>query len=487
MKGAPPEQKTSSAAPPLRLVVVLVVVVWISLLYYQFPMLAGGGGAPLVTVGRSDSADDPCRGRYIYVHDLPPRFNADILRDCRKTKDHWPDMCGFVGNAGLGRPLADPLDRVFTGENGWYGTHQFALDAIFHNRMKQYGCLTNKSSLADAVFVPFYAGFDFVRYHWGYDNATKDAASVDLTQWLMRRPEWKRAGGRDHFLVAGRTGWDFRRSTNIDPNWGTDLLVMPGGREMSVLVLESSLVHEREYSVPYPTYFHPRSDAEVRRWQDRVRGLERRWLMAFVGAPRPDNPKNIRERIMAQCESTDACAQLGCALGTSQCHSPYKIMRLFQTATFCLQPPGDSYTRRSVFDSMVAGCIPVFFHRMSAYLQYKWYLPEDHAKYSVFITEEDVRTGNLSIEAALREIPPERVERIREEVIRLIPTVLYADPRSKLETVRDAFDIAVEGIIGKVAGDRRGGAAAVDPIDTTSATDNHNLSPWQGLGSRRRK
>uniref|UniRef100_A0ACD5WQH5 Uncharacterized protein n=1 Tax=Avena sativa TaxID=4498 RepID=A0ACD5WQH5_AVESA len=486
MKGAPAEQKTSSAAPPLRLVVVLVVVVWISILHYQFPVLAGGRVVPLVAGGRSDSAD-PCRGRYIYVHDLPPRFNADILRDCRKTKDHWPDMCGFVSNAGLGRPLADPLDKVFTGKNGWYGTHQFALDAIFHNRMKQYGCLTNESSLADAVFVPFYAGFDFVRYHWGYDNATKDAASVDLTQWLMGRPEWKRAGGRDHFLVAGRTGWDFRRSTNIDPNWGTDLLVMPGGREMSVLVLESSLVHDREYSVPYPTYFHPRSDAEVRRWQDRVRGLERRWLMAFVGAPRPDNPKNIRERIMAQCESTDDCAQLGCALGSSQCHSPYKIMRLFQTATFCLQPPGDSYTRRSVFDSMVAGCIPVFFHRMSAYLQYKWYLPEDHAKYSVFITEEEVRTGNVSIEAALREIPPERVERMREEVIRLIPTVLYADPRSKLETVRDAFDIAVEGIIGKVAGARRGGAAAVHPIDTMLATDNHNLSPWQGLGSRRRK
>jgi hypothetical protein len=157
-------------------------------------------------------------------------------------------------------------------------------------------------------------------------------------------------------------------------------------------------------------------------------------------------------------------------------------MRLFQTATFCLQPPGDSYTRRSVFDSIVAGCIPVFFHQVSAYLQYKWYLPEDHAKYSVFITEEDVRTGNVSIEAVLREIPPETVERMREEVIRIIPTVLYADPRSKLETVRDAFDIAVEAIIGEVSGARSSAAAAVNPIDTTLGS-----SPWQGLGFRRRK
>ena len=110
MKGAPADQKTSIAAPPLRVIVVLVVVGWISFLYYKLSVLKeGDGGAPLVAGGQSDGAD-PCRGRYVYVQDLPPRFNADILRDCRKTDDHWPDMCGFVSNAGLGRPLADPLD-----------------------------------------------------------------------------------------------------------------------------------------------------------------------------------------------------------------------------------------------------------------------------------------------------------------------------------------------------------------------------------------
>ncbi|CAN6322476.1 unnamed protein product [Urochloa humidicola] len=438
----------------------------------QRPHARGGGGE-----------DATCRGRYVYIHDLPPRFNADIIRDCRKTEDHWADMCRFLSNAGLGRPLSDRVDGVIRSEAGWYDTHQFALDAIFHNRMRQYECLTTDPAEASAVFVPFYAGFDFVRYHWGYDNATRDAASWDLAAWLMSRPEWDRMGGRDHFLVAGRTGWDFRRSNNVDPDWGTDLLVMPAGRNMSVLVLESAMLHGTDFPVPYPTYFHPRSDADVIRWQDRVRARRRTWLMAFVGAPRPDVPINIRVRdhVIAQCKaaSSGACTMLGCAraTGSTQCHTPGNIMRLFQRTVFCLQPPGDTCTRRSAFDSMVAGCIPVFFHQGSAYKQYRWHLPGDHHRYSVYIPDADVRQRNVSIEAVLRAIPPETVERMREEVIRLIPRVLYADPRSKLETLKDAVDIAVEGILDTVARIRKGeyvdsgGPVTEDPPNLFSSTE----------------
>ena len=45
---------------------------------------------------------------------------------------------------------------------------------------------------------------------------------------------------------------------------------------------------------------------------------------------------------------------------------------------------------------------------------------------------------------------------MREEVIKLIPTVIYADPRSRLETIKDAFDVAVEGILDKVERIKKG-------------------------------
>ncbi|KAJ3690017.1 hypothetical protein LUZ61_019181 [Rhynchospora tenuis] len=400
----------------------------------------------------AENQSDPCGGRYIYVHNLPSRFNDDMLRDCKKLS-LWTNMCKFMINDGLGPPL-DNSGGVFS-DTGWYATNQFAVDVIFNNRMKQYECLTNDSSIAAAIFVPFYAGFDIARYLWGYNISMRDAASLDLVNWLENRPEWKLMGGKDHFLVAGRITWDFRRLTENEMDWGNKLLFLPAARNMSMLVVESSPWNANDFGIPYPTYFHPAMDADVFIWQERMRKLERQWLFSFAGAPRPDNLKSIRGQIIDQCRKSSMCKLLECDFGESKCHSPSSIMKMFQSSLFCLQPQGDSYTRRSAFDSMLAGCIPVFFHPGSAYVQYTWHLPKNYTRYSVFIPENDVRNGNVNIEERLRQYSPLMVKQMREEVINLIPNLIYADPRSKLETLKDAFDVAVDAIINKVAKIRR--------------------------------
>nr|GEW03664.1 xyloglucan galactosyltransferase MUR3 [Tanacetum cinerariifolium] len=395
----------------------------------------------------AENVSDPCGGRYVYVHDLPSRFNEDMLKQCRSLSK-WTNMCKFTTNAGLGPPLEND-EGVFS-EKGWYATNQFAVDVIFSNRMKQYECLTKDSSLAAAIFVPFYAGFDIARYLWGYNISMRDAASIDLVEWLQKRPEWGIMGGNDHFLVAGRITWDFRRLSEDENDWGNKLLFLPAAKNMSMLVVESSPWNANDFAIPYPTYFHPSKDAEVFAWQDRMMGLDRKWLFCFAGAPRPDNPKSIRGQIIDQCKSSPVGKLLECDLGESKCHSPSSIMQMFQSSVFCLQPQGDSYTRRSAFDSMLAGCIPVFFHPGSAYTQYVWHLPKNYSKYSVFIPEDDLRKKKISIEERLSQIPQDQVKKMREEVINLIPGLIYADPRSKLDSHRDAFDVSVQAIINKV-------------------------------------
>ncbi|KAL2898974.1 Xyloglucan galactosyltransferase MUR3, partial [Bienertia sinuspersici] len=389
-----------------------------------------------------------CSGRYIFVQTLPRRFNVDLLRDC-KSLDQWMDMCQYVRNSGLGPDLPN-VDRVFS-KYGWYATNQFLLEVIFHNRMKQYDCLTNDSSIASAIFVPFYAGLDVARHLWNSNSEVRDSSGYALVRLLKRKTEWKKWWGRDHFFVAGRITWDFRRSANKnDPDWGTNFLYLPESKNMTGLVIESSPWNSNDFGIPYPTYFHPANDAEVFQWQNRVRKQRRENLFSFAGAPRPDRPDSIRNQLISQCENSEKCMLIHCNNWKNKCHKPAELMKMFQSSVFCLQPPGDSYTRRSTFDSILAGCIPVFFHPGSAYIQYLWHFPREFTKYSVFIPMYEVRNGNVSIQKVLENIPTQKVEKMREEIINLIPSIIYADPRCKLETLEDAFDVALKGVLERV-------------------------------------
>ncbi|KAJ4978159.1 hypothetical protein NE237_008939 [Protea cynaroides] len=407
---------------------------------------------------RSKPTVDPCSGQYVYVHSLPSRFNDDMLKDCRSLS-MWTDMCRFTANMGLGPPISNS-QGVYS-NTGWYATNQFALDVIFHNRMKQYKCLTNDPFMASAIFVPFYAGFDISRYLLGFNTSMRDSTSIDLFKWLTETPEWKVLGGRDHFLVAGRMTWDFRRMTD---NWGNKLMLLDEAKNMTMLVIESSPWNSNDFAIPYPTHFHPSRDLEVFQWQNKIRRFKRRYLFSFAGGPRPKLSGSIRGQIIDQCRaSRRKCKMLECQPRSSKCDNPGNVMKIFQSSVFCLQPPGDSYTRRSAFDSILAGCIPVFFHPGSAYVQYIWHLPQNYKTYSVFISEIELREGKVSIEKRLLQIPIEQVRAMREQVIRLIPGVIYADPRSKLETLEDAFDLAVQGVIKRVDRMRKAISDGVDP------------------------
>lgn len=367
-------------------------------------------------------------------------------------------MCPFVVNDGLGPPI-NASDGVGGGavfsETGWYATNQFTLELIFHSRIRQYECVTTDSSLASIVYVPYYPGLDIGRHLWGYNVSVRDSTALELVRWLRSRPEWAAMGGRDHFLVAGRITWDFRRVVTEDGDWGSNFLFMPEAKNMTCLVIESSPWHANDFAVPYPTYFHPSSAGEIVAWQERMRGMERPWLFSFAGAPRPNMTGSIRGQLIEQCRSSGRCKLLECHLGVSKCDSPSSVMHMFQSSVFCLQPQGDSYTRRSVFDAMLAGCIPVFFHPGTAYVQYVWHLPKKYSTYSVFISEDEVREGKVRVEEVLERVTGEEVRRMREEVVRMIPRLVYRAPGAKMEGVKDAFDVAIQGVIMRVENERR--------------------------------
>ncbi|KAM2896713.1 hypothetical protein COP2_006439 [Malus domestica] len=169
-----------------------------------------------------------------------------------------------------------------------------------------------------------------------------------------------------------------------------------------MLAIESSPWNSNDFAIPYPTYFHPSKDIEVFQWKNRMRRQKRHILFSFAGGPRPNLQNSIRNEIIDQCRAASRkCKLLECTSGPDKCHKPVFVMKMFQGSVFCLQPPGGSLTRRSIFDSILAGCIPVFFHPGSAYVQYLWHLPKYYAKYSVLILAIGIQKGKVSIERTL--------------------------------------------------------------------------------------
>ncbi|KAI4370444.1 hypothetical protein MLD38_018798 [Melastoma candidum] len=416
--------------------------------------------------------EDSCRGRYIYVHDLPPKFHADLLIHCRVlTRGTDGNMCPYLENAGLGPMVDDPEGVLSNGS--WYKTNQFLLEVIFHEKMKRYKCLTEDSSFASAVYIPYYAGLDISQYLYSNNISVRDAAAFDLMRWLTGRPEWGRLSGRDHFFVAGRIAWDFRRQLDDPSDWGTKLMFLPEAQNMTLLSVESS-VWNNDFAIPYPTFYHPSKDVEVSEWQERMRKQMRRHLFTFVGAPRPEPQLTIRGEIIRQCVlSRGNCNWVNCSSDSNNCDNPANVMKAFQRSVFCLQPGGDSYTRRSTFDSILSGCIPVFFHSGAAYVQYLWHLPKNYPSYSVFIPMDNTTKAN--IESVLIQIPEHDVLAMREEVIRLIPGIVYADPRSSERTFEDAFDVTVKRVLERVGKTREVIAAGGDPSIGFAEQNHHKF------------
>lgn len=413
----------------------------------QAKLLSFGGS--LGRLRRTQGDVEQCKDKYVYIHRVPSEWNSQILSDCHLLKE-WTDMCVALSNAGLGPAMHK--DNSFFTPTGWYETHQFALEVIFHNRMQQYECLTADSSQASAIYVPFYAGLEAQRTLWSHDVAFRDANPVKFEQWLVEQPEWEALHGHDHFTVGGRITWDFRRKERA--SWGNILLTLPAMQNLTTLVIESNPWDPIDMGIPYPTYFHPSSDSELQVWQAKVRAMSRPVLFSFAGGTRRDMSRLIRGQLIDQCRRSPYCKLFSCDGGA--CQSPQPLMKLFEESQFCLQPQGDSATRKSIFDSMLAGCIPVFFHHHS-YSGYAWHLPKNQSEFSVFISEDHIRSGVLSVESVLRRIPGKTIQRMRDTIVELIPNLVYADPRgdSTLEESTDAFGIAMKGVLERISEKKR--------------------------------
>ncbi|KAL6530103.1 hypothetical protein OROMI_028748 [Orobanche minor] len=393
------------------------------------------------------SESDNCRSAKVYVYDLPVMFNRELLDSCRDL-DPWHSRCNAISKDGLG-PRAVGLSGV--PENlapSWHWTDMFAVEVLYHARILNHECRTTEQGSATAFYIPFYAGLAVGKYLLTNHTAEeRDAHCERLLTWLRYQPPWGRSNGSDHFITLGRMTWDFRRLGNDRDGWGSSFIHMPLMRHVLRLAVERDPWDHLEVGVPYPTGFHPKSKSELDQWLDFVQSRERTSLFTFVGARRRVKG-DFRTLLLSHCcNESDWCRVVDCS-GTRCYDGTSEILEAFLDSDFCLQPRGDTYTRRSTFDCMLAGSIPVFFRKRNIHNQYQWFLGDDPEKFSVLIDRKDVRDGSTSIRKALEGYSRDEVREMRERVISIIPKIVYSNVASnEVRIDKDAFDVAIDGVL----------------------------------------
>ncbi|KAL1192042.1 Xyloglucan-specific galacturonosyltransferase 1 [Cardamine amara subsp. amara] len=394
-----------------------------------------------LAIGNNHQNPRSCEGKGIYVYDLPSKFNKNLLGECSDMVP-WADFCSYFKNDAFGESIEN-LGK------GWYRTHQYALEPIFHSRVLKHPCRVYDESQAKLFYVPFYGGMDVLRWHFkNVSKDVKDVLAIEVVKWLGSKKSWKENSGKDHVFVLGKISWDFRRNDKF--SWGSSLLEMQEMKNPTKLLIERNPWELNDVAIPHPTYFHPKTDDDIASWQNKIIGKTRHSLISFAGGSRPGKPDNIRFTLIDQCTSSpNQCRFLNCTNGS--CDKPESVIELFQDSEFCLQPPGDSPTRKSVFDSLLSGCIPVIFDPYTAYYQYTWHLPEDHRRYSVYINKEDVKAKRVNVIEKLMSKTLREREDMRSYIVHeLLPGLVYGDPNAKFERFRDAFDITMDSLLKKI-------------------------------------
>ncbi|KAL2499620.1 glycosyltransferase 18 [Abeliophyllum distichum] len=394
-----------------------------------------------------------CQSGMVYVYDLPVMYNKELIDNCHDL-DPWHSRCNAVSNDGLGPITAGLSDGM--PENlapAWYWTDMLSSEIIYHARILKHKCRTTEPELATAFYIPFYAGLAVAKYLFtNYTAKERDWHSEMLLKWLQDQPYWKRANGSDHFIMLGRVTWDFRRSN--DEDWGSSFIHMPLMKKILRLCIERDQWDHLEIGVPYPTGFHPKSKSDLDQWLNFVQTRKRRSLFTFVGAKRKVK-SDFRSILLSHCyNESESCRVVDCA-GTRCYDGTWEILEAFLDSDFCLQPRGDTYTRKSMFDCMLAGSIPVFFWKRSIYDQYQWFLTDEPENFSVFIDRKDVRNG-VSIKKVLEGYNMEQIRRMREKIIEFIPRFVYSYMGSdETGNKNDAFDLAIDGVLNRFKEEKR--------------------------------
>ena len=139
-------------------------------------------------------------------------------------------------------------------------------------------------------------------------------------------------------------------------------------------------------------------------WQCNTRETHCTNLVTLAGAPRWPPQRDSNPSLLGNAPLSPTTHVILDSRNQAYVN-PAHIVRHLTWSEFCLQPRGDSPTRKLVFDSLVLGCIPIVFDPFTAHHQYPRHLHEDDRTISVYIHTDEAKMLEVNVIERLMKIP----------------------------------------------------------------------------------
>jgi len=382
----------------------------------------------------------------VFAYELDHKYQQDTFEAAKDEKEKINLI--FGDEFKLNVSLNDGCNETLFGRN----SHQYSLGQIFRYKMKHYPKLVTSPEEADLFYVPYY------RVDCPFYGRAEPCTNP--TELVKQLPHLNDETAQRHFVVNPRTpdcsclktfkytpGTLEERHGGLSDNSASDLL-----RSMNKLSLEdvqSSYADSpnpaNTYSIPYPSLASGLTMNQIKKLMHVVqtRHSSRKYrVAAFFG---PHGMKaNLRKTLMLQCANASDCLSTPITLADQDVNTETlgkpkitsdQIAQAYLSSTFCLQPPGDSPSRKGLVDSIVLGCIPVTFDSLQTRL-WPWHIPEWN-DVAIHLPVDKWLVDTMRI---LRSIPEDRIKIMRENLAKVTWALAHVHHES------DADDDVAEGL-----------------------------------------
>ncbi|XP_060607445.1 uncharacterized protein LOC132759653 [Ruditapes philippinarum] len=417
-----------------------------------------------------------------YIYDLPAKFNYDIQRHFTDNKKF--SFCYNLDFCGMGEELYQlsdndktPIDES-TGEKGGQrsvrNTHQFALETVIHYKLMHSPYRTKDPNKADMFYIPAYTGLKcliFDHESHAFINELFEYLEANESNYFnssLRKP---------HFSTISKIQRE--QASEYCP-----LLRHPKTKDITYFAIEkesnpnwyrSKQIYGRSIIVaPYPSYVHFLNHDKDKTFMDFQRGLrklneskfklkvpqlsERNVVLFLAAGTRRSNffRAQILDQFLVQTDkgpdefyknatNNSQIKTEQIMLRTSECSVKHRTTTIpwMEKSVFCLQPPGDSPTRKSIYDSILSGCIPVLFtDKYKTEYPFQHYL--DYESFTYTIDEKLISRYNKSVIDIVKGISEEKTKYLHDNLLRVSKWFQYSVPNDDVLLEDDAVTLLLD-------------------------------------------